>query len=453
MRVVIVTIWATICGAAVIPELHNAIASISTPILNTVGSLKLASSEEIDDKPLKYIVVLKNGYIDADYDSHQDWLEKRHSSLQKRSGALETIKNKFKLARDTQVQFFNLDSVKGYTAILSNSLVKALESNPLVEFVEKDEQIHLSKVATQNYAPWGLERISHRKIQRQLYMGRFFYDADGGKGVTVFVLDSGIDSHHPEFEGRVTASRQFGLSASLNDNNGHGTHVAGTIGGRTYGVAKCVNIESLKVLGSSGTGMKSSILMAIEYVIKSHKRRLRSGDTSYKGSIINLSLGSLPSNAMDRAVKAASEAGVVVVISAGNEGEDACKISPSRSEFGITVGATDYDDTFASFSNYGRCVDVLAPGVAIQSASTRNKPPVLTGTSMAAPHVAGVVATIMSMQPPINSEYSSGELLSAQDIKRKLLKYTTKNVIRNLPQNTPNKMVYNGGSMGFKSLD
>lgn len=218
-------------------------------------------------------------------------------------------------------------------------------------------------------------------------------------------------------------------------------------------MAKCVNIESLKVLGSSGTGMKSSILMAIEYVIKSHKRRLRSGDTSYKGSIINLSLGSLPSNAMDRAVKAASEAGVVVVISAGNEGEDACKISPSRSEFGITVGATDYDDTFASFSNYGRCVDVLAPGVAIQSASTRNKPPVLTGTSMAAPHVAGVVATIMSMQPPINSEYSSGELLSAQDIKRKLLKYTTKNVIRNLPQNTPNKMVYNGGSMGFKSLD
>lgn len=397
----------------------------------------------------RYIVVLKDGHNHTDYSAHQKWVKSQcsllSSLLSKRSGIFEAVKEKLASAKKNPIKFFNLDSLKGYIGTLSPDVIKAIAKDPLVDFIEEDSEVHISQIAVQEKAPWGLERISHRKIKRSLYLGQYLYDQRAGEGVTVYVIDTGIDAKHSEFEGRAKSSLLFAISKTLGDQNGHGTHVAGTIAGKTYGVAKKANIESLKVFGSNGIGLKSSIILAIQRAISTHKARLKREDPSYKGAVINMLLGCLPSIALDKAVGAAVNSGIVVVLSAGNEGKSACKFSPARAKHSITVGATDYDDKFASFSNRGPCVDILAPGVSIQSAAIADKSTVLSGTSMSAPHVSGAAALLMSLQPSIDSEFSTGSLISAKDVRRELLRITSPNKIHRVPKDTPNQLLYNGG--------
>lgn len=452
MKLAVVLTCSLVSSALLIPEiakkqLENSTSSLAErePCDKSQNILhELENNTEVDAKS-SYIVTLKDGHDNADYAAHQEWVNRGCSSLVKKRGIYDAIKEKFGLFGKHHVKFFNFDSFRGYVGTLSPEVVKAISEDPLVEFIEKDEEVHISKRIKQEHATWGLERVSQRKLRRGLYFGRYLYDKNAGDGVVVFVIDTGIDAKNPEFEGRATASKSFRKLGALTDRNGHGTHVAGIIAGKTFGVAKKAKIESLKAFGTDGIGYKSSIILAIQYAIRSHKKRVRSGDPMYKGAVINMLLGCLPSIALDRAVRAADNAGIVVVLSAGNDGDDACRYSPARSIYTITVGATDYDDSFALFSNEGACIDILAPGVLIHSASFGNKPSVLTGTSMAAPHVSGVAALLMSLQPSTDSEYFTDELISAKQVRKKLMALATANTIMGVPENTPNRFLYNGG--------
>lgn len=456
------TALAAIATALLIPEISDGVAREAAVIPKATlrPTLHCPEVEDTSDSNLlpeinsaqqnlhrvdsgRYIVVFKSGLSTADYTAHQEWISGKCASLDKRSGIIDSVRNKLRHAKKSSVQFFKFGTFMGYVGWLPSALIKTIEKSLLVDYVERDEYVKLAQVTEQPNAPWNLERVCNRDFLNKEYSGNFTFDENAGEGVTVYVVDTGINETNPEFEGRASLAWSFS-PFSNDDPNGHGTHVAGTIAGKTYGVAKKAKIESLKAFNENGRSLKSTILMAVHYAITEHEKRILSGDASYKGAIINMLLGCGGSLALDAAVAAATRVGITVVSSAGNDGIDACNCSPSRSESSITVGAIDENDAVAWFSNYGRCVDIYAPGVRIQSVSNGEGLSILTGTSMAAPHVTGVVATLLSMQPLLGSEYSSSDYMSVSEVRRKLLKYAAHGVISGLDKESPNCLVYNG---------
>lgn len=235
------------------------------------------------------------------------------------------------------------------------------------------------------------------------------------------------------------------------DLNGHGTHCAGIIGSKHFGVAKNTKIVAVKVLRSNGEGTVSDVIKGIEYVTKEHIESSKKKNKEFKGSTANLSLGSSKSLAMEMAVNAAVDSGVHFAIAAGNEDEDACLSSPAGAEKSITVGASTFSDDRAFFSNWGTCVDVFAPGINIMSTyiGSRNATLSLSGTSMASPHVAGILSYFLSLQPAPDSEFFN-DAPSPQELKEKVLKFSTQGVLGDIGDDTPNKLIYNGGG---KKLD
>ncbi|KAI8819748.1 peptidase S8/S53 domain-containing protein [Fimicolochytrium jonesii] len=338
---------------------------------------------------------------------------------------------------------FTIPGLTGYSITCDEATVDELRRREEVEFVERDQVVRVKAVeeAVQVDAPWGLARISHRELPKDNETSVYEYYANDGKGVTVYVVDTGINIKHEEFEGRAKWGATIPDGDEDVDGNGHGTHVAGTIASRKYGVAKKATVVGVKVLRSSGSGTMSDVVRGIEWVIKDHQKKSKiaeSEDTKGRKkkivrSLGNMSLGGGLSRALNQAVDAASTAGVLFAVAAGNDNQDACHYSPASSQKALTVGATTSFDTMAWFSNWGECTDVFAPGHLILSTWIGSSTAVntISGTSMAAPHVAGILAAFYSRK-----EY---EKATAEELKKAVVEKASRKLIKGLPPKTGTK--------------
>ncbi|KAG8799148.1 serine protease [Serendipita sp. 411] len=298
---------------------------------------------------------------------------------------------------------------KGYAGSFSDKTVERIRAQPEVDYIEMDQVVWASSMDTQKGAPWGLSRISHRPKLRFSTLGKYEYDSDGGDGVDVYVIDTGINIHHEEFEGRAKWGKTMPANDVDEDGNGHGTHCAGTIASRRYGVAKKANVIAVKVLGSNGSGSMSDVVGGVVWAsaeaakaaAKARAEYIATGYTTHKGSVANMSLGGGKSRALDDAVNAAVDNGMHFAVAAGNDNRDACNYSPAGAEKAVTVGASTIGDDRAYFSNWGTCVDVFAPGLSILSTwiGSKSATNTISGTSMASPHTAGLLAYYLSLYP------------------------------------------------------
>lgn len=273
----------------------------------------------------------------------------------------------------------------GAVASLNANQLRALVNSGKIRSVEEDFEVKLSQ--TQTNAVWGLDRVD----QPNLPLSSTFTSTDQGAGVIAYVVDTGVLTTHQEFVGRT----QTGFSAISDgrgalDCNGHGTHVAGTIAGASYGVAKAATVVPVRVLDCNGSGYLSSVIAGLDWIAQNSEPGAK--------AVVNLSLGGGTSSTLDSAVENLVSRGMTVVVAAGNSAISACNASPARTPGALTVAASDINDRFATFSNHGSCVDIVAPGVAVTSAwiASNTSTEVLSGTSMAAPHVAGLVAVLMT---------------------------------------------------------
>jgi hypothetical protein len=274
-------------------------------------------------------------------------------------------------------------AIKGFSATLPEAAYNAILKNPNVDYVEQDATVYAWQTTTQTGATWGIDRID----QRDLPLNQSYTYEQNGAGVLAYIIDTGIRASHVEFTGRIAP----GFTAILDgrgtaDCNGHGTHVAGTVGGTRYGVAKGVTLVPVRVLNCQGSGTWSGVIAGIDWVTG------QKNNAPNSPMVANMSLGGGGSDTVDTAVSKSVTAGVVYAVAAGNSNANACNYSPARAASALTVGSTTSSDARSSFSNFGTCVDLFAPGSSITSAwHTRNNAiNTISGTSMASPHVAGV---------------------------------------------------------------
>lgn len=313
--------------------------------------------------------------------------------------------------------------LKGFAIYLPDvagtAFVEAMKKNPKVVSVENDTIMKVD-ATTQSNPDWGLDRID----QKNLPLDSAYSYLQTGSGTTAYIVDTGILSTHQQFSGRVLSGyTAISDGNGTTDCHGHGTHVAGTVGGSTYGVAKNVSLVPIRILGCDGSGASSNVIAGLDWILKNGK----------KPAVVNISLGGEANASLDSAVENLFNNGYVMVVAAGNSNTDACSSSPARVSKAITVAATDSTDTRASYSNYGSCVDIFAPGSQINSSwiGSNTATKVLNGTSMATPHVVGVVAEMLQSTPTA----------TPQTISTNLLNQASNNVVKN-PSGSPNRLLY-----------
>ncbi|KAI1770405.1 peptidase S8/S53 domain-containing protein [Hypoxylon cercidicola] len=317
---------------------------------------------------------------------------------------------------------YSSNKFQGFAGSLSAEELEALQNNDDVDFIEQDAIVTIQ--ATQENADWGLARLSSSDPGSTTYT----YDDTAGEGTCAYVIDTGIYVDHEDFEGRATfLSNQ--VDDDNTDGNGHGTHVAGTIGSLTYGVAKKTQLFAVKVLDASGSGTNSGVIAGMDFVAQD-----ASSQNCPKGVVVNMSLGGSTSTAVNSAAASIVDAGLFLAVAAGNSAADASTFSPASEESACTVGATTIDDELASYSNYGSVVDVLAPGTDITSLwNTAGGTNTISGTSMASPHIAGIGAYYLGLgASPVGSlcEYIAQTALSG--------------IIADVPSGTANLLAHNG---------
>src|SRR5215208_6009348 len=312
-------------------------------------------------------------------------------------------------------------AIKGFSVRMPEQQAERLADDPRVAFVEEDGVVQM--VATQTGATWGLDRIDQRDLPLN---GNYNFNTTGA-GVKAYIVDTGIRATHTQIAGRVISgftAINDGLGA--NDGNGHGTHVAGTVGGSTYGVAKNVTLVAVRVLDSSGNGTNSGVIAGVDFVTSNHQ--------AGQPAVANMSLGGGISSALDTAVANAVNDGVTFAVAAGNETQDACNVSPARTASAITVGSTTMSDARSSFSNFGTCVDIFAPGSSITSAwrTSDTATNTISGTSMATPHVAGVAALFLETNPTA----------SPATVTAAIINNSTPNKVTNAGAGSPNRLLF-----------
>jgi subtilisin family serine protease len=333
---------------------------------------------------------------------------------------------------------YNIGSFAGFAVATTDSAAQQLRQNPNVELVEQDHVIqieldHVEEIVQRSpvtqyttSSTWGLGRLSSKATNS----GRYVYDSTAGAGICAYVIDTGIETTHPEFQGRATFLANFAEDGSNTDGHGHGTHVAGIIGSKTYGVSKRVNLFAVKVLNADGTGALSGVLAGVDFAANDAKSR------GCKSSVANFSFATGKSDALNSAAANAASSGLFIAVAAGNSAADAIDTSPASEPSVFTVGSTDSNDRLAASSNYGASVDILAPGVAILSTWKSGGTAVLSGTSMATPHVTGFAAYLLAYEGIRTPAALSARMTSLANINR----------ITGVPAGTVNLLAFNGNS-------
>jgi len=315
------------------------------------------------------------------------------------------------------------DSLNGFAANLDERGLDNVLHNPMVESVVEDGYVKLDQVGS-----WGLDRIDDKDLPLDNTYNPTF--GNNGEGVTAYIIDTGVLHTHTEFGGRATQEYNSVGDGKNYDCHGHGTHVAGTVGAKTYGVANKAKIVGVKVLSCGGGGTWSGVIAGVNWVKANAK----------KPATANMSLGGGRNTALNAAVKALVASGVSTVVAAGNSNRDACSYSPASEPDAITVGSTTNTDARSSFSNYGQCVDIFAPGSNIKAPwiGSNTATRTISGTSMASPHVCGGAALYLGQNPR----------LTPAEILDKMLKDSIADTISNVGSASPNKFLYVGGGGG-----
>lgn len=371
-------------------------ARASAPLLGTANP---------DAVPGQYIVVFSDGALPTNL------------GAQDAEGLIRT------LGLDPQgvtVQHLYTQALSGFAGKLSAQNLAALRADPRVKYIEQDGIMRMT--ATQSGATWGLDRIDQRNLPLD---GNYVYNSTAS-GVKAYIIDTGINTAHADFGGRAVWGTNTTGDGNNSDCQGHGTHVAGTVGSNTWGVAKGVQLVAVKVLGCDGSGTNSGVIAGVNWAVTN------------KGSaaaVANMSLGGGFSQAVNDAVNSAAGKNLIMAVAAGNENQNACNVSPASAASAITVGSTTNTDARSSFSNYGSCLDLFAPGSNITSTwiGSTSATNTISGTSMATPHVAGAVALLIAAGSTSNSA-ATGALLNS----------ATTGKVTGAQTGSPNRLLYTG---------
>jgi len=379
----------------------------------SAGQFKTApiSSNAIDNQ---YIVVLKD---DAVAENEGIF------SSQANAKAVQMLTDNLGLRYKATVTRNFKSALKGGVFTMSKKQAQRLANDPRVKLVEQDQTISIA--ATQSNPTWGIDRVD----QRNLPLSDSYSYNTGASNVNAYILDTGIDNNHSDFGGRSSSGYDFiDNDNDASDCQGHGTHVAGTVGSNTYGVAKDVNLIGVRVLDCEGSGSYSAIISGMDWVADNHT----------KPAVANMSLGGGSSSSIDDAVQGMTNAGVTVVVAAGNDNDNACSYSPAGAPSAITVGSTTSSDKRSSFSNYGSCLDIYAPGSNITSTRNNGGTQTMSGTSMASPHVAGIAALYLADNPNA----------SVSQVTQAVTDAATPNKVTDAKSGSPNLLAYSifGGS-------